>query len=172
MFSLRKQRQEALRDMTIKFGLPFQTWPEKLCLFCAKYMHYLNVLTDTWRISASWLLESTCLISRCKCIQSFSSSHQILRTLPLENRIEISNICPLWVFLRSGLAVPKPVARKPLPQKVSAVDTGIWNRRPSPSLMNHHLSHSISDSFAVRKLLILKKDLTKEGVAFDKHMMW
>lgn len=33
--------------------------------------------------------------------------------------------CPLWVFLRSGLAVPKEVARKPLPQKVSSVDSGI-----------------------------------------------
>lgn len=38
---------------------------------------------------------------------------------------EVTFLCPLWVFLRSGLAVPKAVARKPLPQKVSALDPGI-----------------------------------------------
>lgn len=38
--------------------------------------------------------------------------------------------CPLWVFLRSGLAVPKAVARKPLPQKVSALDPSIRTQRP------------------------------------------
>ncbi len=49
--------------------------------------------------------------------------------------------CPLWVFLRSGLAVPKAVARKPLPQKVSALDSGIWTRRRlSSTLMEQWVS--------------------------------
>lgn len=50
-----------------------------------------------------------------------------------------SNLCPLWVFLRSGLAVPEEVARKPLPQKVSALDSGVslslsprWSREYLP----------------------------------------
>lgn len=45
--------------------------------------------------------------------------------------------CPLWLFLRSGLAVPKAIARKPLPQKVSALDPGIGSR--------HRLSFSLRE---------------------------
>lgn len=43
---------------------------------------------------------------------------------------EVHEFCPLWLFLRSGLAVPKAVARKPLPQKVSALDPSIRKQRP------------------------------------------
>lgn len=44
---------------------------------------------------------------------------------------QVKWVCPLWVFLRSGLAVPQAVARKPLPQKVSALDSGISMWRPT-----------------------------------------
>lgn len=66
-------------------------------------------------------------------------------------------LCPLWVFLRSGLAVPKAVARKPLPQKVSALDSGIWTRRHQAFLPPPDGAVSISHLcgwFRVRPLLI------------------
>lgn len=51
-------------------------------------------------------------------------------SLCFSDPMEVHTFCPLWVFLRSGLAVPKAVARKPLPQKVSALDPSIRKQRP------------------------------------------
>lgn len=93
-----------------------------------------------------------------------------------------SHFCPLWVFLRSGLAVPKAVARKPLPQKVSALDSGIWSRHhlsfpwwsreylPSLWVFQSEAATHLWRTPTTRKIvqnLRLSKAWPKLGVAFD-----
>lgn len=56
---------------------------------------------------------------------------------------QVQYVCPLWVFLRSGLAVPQAVARKPLPQKVSALDSGIGMWRSAPWCSDEAVSISL-----------------------------
>lgn len=80
----------------------------------------LWILTESFRPHYwSTLLESPCINPMCWCLLLFIDTEKIA---PRRWR---QNVCPLWVFLRSGLSVPKAASRKPLPQKVSAPDSGV-----------------------------------------------
>lgn len=126
-----------------------------------------------WSLPAS---ESPCMHQMCWWLFFFLEmprrSHQ---------DEEVKFFCPLWVFLRSGLAVPKAVARKPLPQKVSALDPGIGNGHHFFFLPDGAVSISyLCGCFRVRPLLIcgihtvifqnlrLSEVWPKWGVAFDQ----
>lgn len=76
--------------------------------------------------------------------------------------------CPLWVFLRSGLAVPKAVARKPLPQKVSALDPSIRNRRPARCDITGLRSHLTFDRLRGLRKRTLVRDVSSSESNYEK----